>query len=176
MRPVYAADLLSLLFFAVDARLRKGDAAKSFLPGASDRGTTAALGLSHFSALVLPWLVSTPGAAAWGYSGVALLVLGLGLHTWSLRHLGSFYTRTLQIQEGQRVVTSGPYRFVRHPGYAGQIAGWIGVAIASESGVAIAATAAITFAAYGYRRHIEEGMLRAHFGEEYGAYQRRTLL
>jgi protein-S-isoprenylcysteine O-methyltransferase Ste14 len=176
MRPVFAADLISIAFFAVDARLRKGDAARSFLTGAADRGTSAALGLSHFAALVLPWLVSTPGSAPWGWWGVALLLAGLGLHTWALRHLGAFYTRTLQIQDGQRVVTSGPYRFVRHPGYAGQIAGWIGVAVASESAIAIAATATLTLAVYGFRMHIEEGMLLAHFGDEYRAYRRRTLL
>jgi protein-S-isoprenylcysteine O-methyltransferase len=44
-----------------------------------------------------------------------LLTAGIVLRIWSIVHLGRFFTVDVAIQEGQRVVRDGPYRFVRHP-------------------------------------------------------------
>ncbi|MBN2091866.1 hypothetical protein JW964_19780, partial [candidate division KSB1 bacterium] len=42
------------------------------------------------------------------------------IHLWAIL-ANEFYTSTVRLQEerGQRVITSGPYRLVRHPGYLG---------------------------------------------------------
>jgi protein-S-isoprenylcysteine O-methyltransferase Ste14 len=57
---------------------------------------------------------------------VALLVIVLGyvLGSWALIE-NKFFSGVVRIQEdrGHRVVTTGPYRFVRHPGYAGTL--WV---------------------------------------------------
>jgi protein-S-isoprenylcysteine O-methyltransferase Ste14 len=60
-------------------------------------------------------------------TGVALL--GFSLSTWALT-TNSFCSATVCIQEdrGQYVVTTGPYRAVRHPGYAGAVLFNAGVA------------------------------------------------
>ncbi len=69
----------------------------------------------------------------WGWSGplplaaqlTALVVAFLGydvLLVWSMA-VNAFFVATVRIQEdrGQAVVSGGPYRFVRHPGYTGTI-------------------------------------------------------
>jgi len=43
--------------------------------------------------------------------------------------LGRFFTRTLRVTGEQRVVSDGPYRVVRHPGYLGDILMWTGAAL-----------------------------------------------
>src|SRR5271166_2912124 len=50
-----------------------------------------------------------------------LMIIGMVLRIWSIVHLGKFFTVNVAIQEGQRVIQDGPYRFVRHPPYSGSI-------------------------------------------------------
>lgn len=44
---------------------------------------------------------------------------GAMLRFWAYRALSEFFSITLRIRPGQRLVTDGPYRFVRHPSYTG---------------------------------------------------------
>ena len=52
--------------------------------------------------------------------GLAASVLGMGLVTWAII-VNNFFSLVVRIQEdrGHTVVSSGPYRLVRHPGYVG---------------------------------------------------------
>jgi protein-S-isoprenylcysteine O-methyltransferase Ste14 len=52
--------------------------------------------------------------------GVALFATGLGVSAWAMA-ANPFFEGTVRLQPGQKVVDSGPYRFVRHPGYVGLI-------------------------------------------------------
>jgi protein-S-isoprenylcysteine O-methyltransferase len=55
-----------------------------------------------------------------GWTGIAVMMVGsLALRWWASVILGRFYTSTLRLSEGQQLVEKGPYRMVRHPGYAG---------------------------------------------------------
>ncbi|MEE9466137.1 MAG: isoprenylcysteine carboxylmethyltransferase family protein [Candidatus Neomarinimicrobiota bacterium] len=55
-------------------------------------------------------------------AALVIAVLGYALGVWALA-VNSFFSQIVRIQEERdhRVVTSGPYRFVRHPGYTGTI-------------------------------------------------------
>jgi protein-S-isoprenylcysteine O-methyltransferase Ste14 len=106
--------------------------------------------------------------------GCALLVAGLALRAWAMILLRNSYSRGLQVSEGQRLVTTGPYRVVRHPGYAGSLLVWVGFALGLGSWVATILAAVLLGAAYAYRISAEERMLRAEFGRAYGDYQRAT--
>ena len=53
--------------------------------------------------------------------------------------LGRFFTYDVTIQPGHRVVTSGPYRWVRHPSYTGGLLGLLGLGVALGSGAAVLA-------------------------------------
>ena len=68
-------------------------------------------------------LASLP-RAAWPV-GLAIFVLGSALLAWSMA-VNPFFEKTVRIQRerGHRVVDTGPYAFVRHPGYVGFV-GWI---------------------------------------------------
>jgi protein-S-isoprenylcysteine O-methyltransferase Ste14 len=65
-------------------------------------------------------------ALALQLGAIGVFVLGYALATWALV-ANKFFSSVVRIQteRGHTVVTSGPYRFVRHPGYAGGIAAWL---------------------------------------------------
>lgn len=62
--------------------------------------------------------------------GYALYLLSSALHFWAIR-VNRFYSSTVSIQNerGQEVIESGPYRYVRHPGYLGIALMVIGIAV-----------------------------------------------
>jgi protein-S-isoprenylcysteine O-methyltransferase Ste14 len=143
---------------------------------ARDRASTPLLVLAYAVAAILPVALrggpGTLGGGAW--AGVALSVLGLALRGWGMRVLGQAYTRTLRTTASQRLVTEGPYRWVRHPGYAGSIAVWVGAALAFHSWLAAVVVALLMLLAYGWRIRAEERMLAEHFGDAYREYAGRT--
>jgi protein-S-isoprenylcysteine O-methyltransferase Ste14 len=112
------------------------------------------------------------GQGAW--LGVALAAAGLAIRAWGMRTLGGAYSRTLRTTSEQRLVTTGPYRWVRHPGYLGSIAVWVGASLAFHSWLSALIVAAVMLIAYGWRIQAEERMLVDHFGDEYVRYRGRT--
>ena len=84
---------------------------------------------------------STSGRMSWSavplwmvIFGYVLLVGGIAVTTWA-QAVNPFFEPGVRIQHErrQRVVTSGPYAFVRHPGYTAAIAMFLGVAFALAS-------------------------------------------
>jgi protein-S-isoprenylcysteine O-methyltransferase Ste14 len=66
--------------------------------------------------------------------GYALLLAGMGIVTWA-QAVNKFFEPTLRIQtdRGQRVIDTGPYAFVWHPGYASCFPLTAGVALSLGS-------------------------------------------
>ncbi|MHC4959204.1 MAG: methyltransferase family protein [Planctomycetota bacterium] len=67
---------------------------------------------------------STLPAAAWPF-GVIIFVLGSAMLIWPMT-INPFFEKTVRIQtdRGHRVIDTGPYAYVRHPGYVG-FSGWV---------------------------------------------------
>jgi protein-S-isoprenylcysteine O-methyltransferase len=90
-----------------------------------------------------------------------------------MRTLGSSYSRTLRVQKAQQVVDRGPYRFVRHPGYAGSLLIWTGFALTSRSFAVVEVVGGLLGVAYHRRVGAEEALLRREL-PGYAAYSKRT--
>jgi protein-S-isoprenylcysteine O-methyltransferase Ste14 len=150
-------------FFALEALTRKPGTASSMAAGADDQGTTRMIVTGYALAALAPalgWMRGPRVAPAVGPAGLALQAAGLALRTWSMRVLGSAYTRTLRTDEHQRVVDSGPYRLVRHPGYSGSLLTWAGFALTSRNPAVIVLMGALLGRAYRRRILAEEQLLR----------------
>ena len=67
-------------------------------------------------------------------AGFVLMALGIKLTQWAIAE-NRFFAATVRIQtnRGQTVVSSGPYAYVRHPGYTGMLALMIGTPLALGS-------------------------------------------
>ena len=67
-------------------------------------------------------------SAAWHIAGAVVLAVGLGLGGWAMIANAYFSTAVrIQSDRGQTVCRTGPYRFVRHPGYVGFILQSLGI-------------------------------------------------
>ncbi len=66
------------------------------------------------------WQASGPVAPWLKWTALVLLIAGYAFSLWALI-ANRFFSTVVRIQRerGHTVVSSGPYRFVRHPGYAG---------------------------------------------------------
>ncbi|MDO9129450.1 MAG: isoprenylcysteine carboxylmethyltransferase family protein, partial [Anaerolineales bacterium] len=63
--------------------------------------------------------------------GLTFFVLGQGLFSWAMASNKYFSTLVrIQMDRGHTVATSGPYRYVRHPGYTGYIVSFFGMSLA----------------------------------------------
>ncbi len=115
--------------------------------------------------------VPRDGALAW--VGVLLLAAAAPLQIASVLALGRSYTRNLGIQPGHRLVTTGPYAIVRHPGYLSSFLGFLGTGLAMSSMLGLLA-AVVTLPLMAYRIRGEEQMLVDAFGDEYRRYVAHT--
>jgi len=67
-------------------------------------------------------------------TGIFLMIIGHIVFGWAM-YSNHYFEGTVQIQKdrGHQVCTAGPYRYVRHPGYLGQILVFIGTPLVLES-------------------------------------------
>lgn len=77
---------------------------------------------------------------------------------WALK-VNSFAPRTIEVEAGQCVISSGPYALVRHPLYSGSLITWLSMPLALTSYVTWLAFALLT-SFYVFRLLSEENFLR----------------
>jgi protein-S-isoprenylcysteine O-methyltransferase Ste14 len=105
--------------------------------------------------------------------GVPLEVAGLALFLSMFRHLGLNVTSTSMPRANATLVTSGPYRWIRHPMYTTVLILVTATTLLTAS-LAVAFGGAAMFALLAARSRVEERRLVEKFGDDYRAYQRRT--
>jgi protein-S-isoprenylcysteine O-methyltransferase Ste14 len=166
-------------FFAFERFFRQGAAARSVKTTKADRGSTRLVGLALIVALVLPPLLNLLGVGRTQLTqlrwlGIVLMLIGIVVRAWSMQVLGAYYSRTLRLSEAQSVVTNGPYRLVRHPGYLGTILLWVGSALALGNEAAAVVLVLLMLTVYVHRMRSEEAMLLATLGDRYQGYSKHT--
>ncbi|MFN0013971.1 MAG: methyltransferase family protein [Saprospiraceae bacterium] len=115
-----------------------------------------------------------PSGIVWVAGGFGLIVGGLALRIWAIGTLGAAFTSTVQILQEHRLITTGPYRIVRHPSYLGAYLVFLGGAVFLQAWVGLIVSAVCMGVAYGIRIPAEERALEANFGDEWRAYRKRT--
>jgi len=81
-------------------------------------------------------------SVAWHLAGAVALAVGLGLTSWAMIANAYFSTAVrIQSERGHAVCRSGPYRFVRHPGYVGYTLQALGMPFLLRNGSPLGATA-----------------------------------
>lgn len=107
-----------------------------------------------------------------GALGAVLFALGLALAVWARAHLGRNWGMPMTQRAEPELVTSGPYRLVRHPIYSGLLLAMLGTALANSLvGLLVTVIAGAFFA---YAARIEEHNLEATFPSAYPGYRQRT--
>ena len=100
--------------------------------------------------------------------------LGLALRIWAIAALGGAFRTTVEVDPGQAVVSTGPYRWVRHPSYSGLLLIVTGCGLAAGNWLALAICIALPPPELLWRIHVEEAELTGVLGDRYRAYQAQT--
>lgn len=107
------------------------------------------------------------------WSGVGIMALSLPLLFWLFRNIGTNITPTVAIKEEHQLITSGPYRWVRHPLYTVGTMTFLGLAlIAANWFIGLAALLVLVLLLIRLPR--EEARLIEQFGDEYRTYMKHT--
>lgn len=105
--------------------------------------------------------------------GIASLIVGLGLYFASRLYLGRFFSEKVRIVQDHELVTKGPYRYVRHPIYIGEMLYFLSIPVIFGSLYGLVIMLAIVPILI-YRIEYEEKVLSAKFGQEYEEYASKT--
>jgi protein-S-isoprenylcysteine O-methyltransferase Ste14 len=122
-----------------------------------------------------PWLdwskIGIPESIRW--LGVGIGLAGVGLCYWVFSSIGQGISTTVAIRKQAKLITSGPYHWVRHPLYVVGLAtfGSIGMIAANWF---IMSCVVLAFILLVIRTYSEEEHLIANFGDEYRDYMKRT--
>ena len=126
---------------------------------------------SSYLRMVLP---SASAEIALGILTVVLAVASVWLVTWAVRTLGKQWAVAARLVEGHRLITHGPYRFVRNPIYTGMLGMLLATGLALHHWVRLILGTALFAVGMAIRVRSEEKLLRSAFGQEFDEYAQRV--
>lgn len=106
--------------------------------------------------------------------GLLIFVVFSWLQVWAYKTMGKNYSQEVIISKKQELVTSGPFKFVRHPQYISQLLSDIGAGVALASYLVFPIVLLIQIPLFILRAVLEEKLLLKKFPEEYKEYKKRT--
>jgi protein-S-isoprenylcysteine O-methyltransferase Ste14 len=92
----------------------------------------------------------------------------------AVRTLGKQWSITARVLEGHKLITSGPYSVVRNPIYTGMFGMLLATGLAISHWIGLLIAIIVFAVGTAIRVRSEEKLLRAAFGEEFEAYERKV--
>lgn len=108
------------------------------------------------------------------WAGVMLLVTSLWLFWRSHADLGRNWSPTLELRKGHQLITSGVYKYIRHPMYASFGLWGVAQVLLLHNWIAGGSSLVLFGLLYFLRVPYEEQMMLDQFGEAYQSYMNRT--
>jgi len=134
-------------------------------PGAEarsdDRGTGQAIIVARMANMACALLVPTAWERwyAWMVLPMLLFFAGIVLRRAAITTLGRFYSRRVRTLTDHEVVTTGPYRFIRHPAYTGVILAHLGMTLVLLNVASVVTLLLLVVPAFLWRIRVEERLL-----------------
>jgi len=113
-----------------------------------------------------PWLIALIGLGALGCGGA--------LRLWCFQTLGDYFTFELMTSSDQAVITSGPYKIVRHPSYAGLVLALVGAVTLMSNWLSLGIATVTTVVSLIAWIKVEEEVLHRELGDAYRTYAAAT--
>ncbi|MFA6494902.1 MAG: isoprenylcysteine carboxylmethyltransferase family protein [Candidatus Paceibacterota bacterium] len=131
------------------------------------------IAIFHFSSISRVFVArfNTMGSTATEI-GAVLCALGIVFAIWARFHLGKNWSSHPTLKENHELVTSGPYRFVRHPIYTGMLLAMVGTGL--TVGYIWLIPLVIGVMVFVRRISVEEQMMTEQFPDTYPEYKKRT--
>lgn len=174
--------IIPTIWVALEIGLVIRDNARGKSTTASDKGTRymnfIAITVGIFAAAILNGVQKFvfPGgkSPAVFFVGIVIMLLGMVLRYWAVATLGAFFRTTIETDQDQKVVSSGPYRLIRHPSYCGWLLVCLGYGIAVQNWLSVLVAVMLPLGALLFRIQVEESVLASSLGNAYLEYQKKT--
>jgi protein-S-isoprenylcysteine O-methyltransferase Ste14 len=106
-------------------------------------------------------------------AGLVLTAAGIAISLWARLSLGSNWSGTVTLKQDHQLVSTGLYRWIRHPIYTGILLAMFGTAMIRGQLVGWFGTVMVLTAFY-FKARREEKFLREEFGPSFDEHVRRT--
>jgi protein-S-isoprenylcysteine O-methyltransferase Ste14 len=106
--------------------------------------------------------------------GFSLFIIGLILQGVAEATLGKYYLPSIGTVEGQKIIKNGIYKYIRHPGYLGEIIIFFGLGFVTYSLLGILGAFIVALMVYVGEVIPEEKYMLEKFGKEYEEYMKET--
>lgn len=123
--------------------------------------------------LILLLLIFGKATALTATVGLMLVVCGELFRIYSVAFIGTV-SRTRSHSTGQKLITSGPFAYVRNPLYVGNFGITAGIALMGGNVWIFVATVVLFCVQYFFIVRFEEDLLLERFGEDYAEFLRTT--
>jgi len=132
---------------------------------------SAVASMAGTAAASIGWTDMTiqPRSASWAV-GVVTMAAAIGVSTSARAHLGRFHRHALTSHSNHELVSTGPYRFVRHPIYSATILAFVGIGLTLGNWLGLALMAVLPTAALVHRIRVEEPILHERLGDTYAEF------
>jgi protein-S-isoprenylcysteine O-methyltransferase Ste14 len=139
------------------------------------------LGMTGFISMIAQ--VINPGWLSWAdlpfpiwlrWTGVVIALLGFALLQWAQNTLGNSWSDSPRMMKEQTLITSGPYRTIRHPIYTAFILILGSTLLISANWLVGISWTAMTVLETISRIRFEEGLMLDFFGNQYREYMQKT--
>ena len=127
---------------------------------------------SIYDIFYLGWKIHDSGFLS--YFGVVLIIMGMVIRIIGERQLKKQFSLFVKIRKDHNLITTGLYKYVRHPLYSAAILAAIGGIIAFNSWLGCIAVVFLMTPALVYRIKIEEEALIKKFGKQYSDYKKKV--
>ncbi|MBE0538950.1 MAG: isoprenylcysteine carboxylmethyltransferase family protein [Ignavibacterium sp.] len=106
--------------------------------------------------------------------GLFLIAIGLIIRVISIWQLRQYFTYSVSKVENHEIVEKGLYKFIRHPGYLGQLIIFTGISISLSNWLAVILMLLTTCIGFLNRIRVEEKFMTDLMGDKYINYKKRT--
>ncbi len=120
--------------------------------------------LNHRLIHALPWVTSL---------GTALTVAGIAFAIWARYHIGQYWSGSVTLREGHKLIRTGPYAHIRHPIYTGLLVALAGTVLVVGRYRALVALAMFLIG-FVIKAKKEEALLTREFGPAFEEHKRLT--
>ena len=125
--------------------------------------------------IIIGTFIKTRPATEWyNYIGAAMVFIGGLMRVYARKALGRFFSFQVVIQKGHKLITTGVYKYTRHPMYLSMTLILFGLAIALSSLYGVIVLLILYVPAVLYRISAEEELLIKEFGNDYLNYMEKT--